>query len=57
MSLFTRSILIKPVPFFLETELKHALSDYWFKRINDEHRIVYKLSEDAIHIAQLKYHD
>ena len=36
--------------------LKHALSGYWSRRINDEHRIVYKVSEDAIHIAQLRYH-
>ena len=36
--------------------LKHALSGYWSRRINDEHRIVYKVSSDAIHIAQLRYH-
>jgi len=36
--------------------LKHALSGYWSRRINDEHRIVYKVSSGAIHIAQLRYH-
>jgi toxin YoeB len=36
--------------------LKHALSGYWSRRINDEHRIVYKLTSDAVHIAQLRYH-
>jgi len=36
--------------------LKHALSGYWSRRINDEHRIVYKASSDAIHIAPLRYH-
>ena len=36
--------------------LKHALSGYWSRRINDEHRIVYKVVSDAIHIAQLRYH-
>lgn len=36
--------------------LKHALSGYWSRRINDEHRIVYKASADAILIAQLRYH-
>jgi toxin YoeB len=36
--------------------LKHALSGYWSRRINDEHRIVYKVSSDAIHVAQLRYH-
>ncbi len=36
--------------------LKHALSGYRSRRINDEHRIVYKASTDAILIAQLRYH-
>lgn len=36
--------------------LKHALSGYWSRRINDEHRFVYKVFEDSIHIAQLRYH-
>jgi len=36
--------------------LKHALSGYWSRRITDEHRFAYKVFEDAIHIAQLRYH-
>ena len=36
--------------------LKHALSSYWSRRINDEHHFVYKVFEDSIHIAQLRYH-
>ncbi|MHB8836954.1 MAG: Txe/YoeB family addiction module toxin [Candidatus Methylomirabilia bacterium] len=36
--------------------LKHGLSGYWSRRINDEHRIVYRVSEDAVLIAQLRYH-
>ena len=36
--------------------LKHALSGYWSRRINDEHRIVYKAQEDSILVAQLRYH-
>ena len=36
--------------------LKHALSGYWSRRINDEHRIVYKVADGSIHIAQLRYH-
>lgn len=36
--------------------LKHALSGYWSRRINDEHRMVYKISDDALLIAQLRYH-
>ena len=36
--------------------LKHALSGYWSRRINDEHRIVYKVQDDPLLIAQLRYH-
>lgn len=37
--------------------LKHALAGYWSRRITDEHRIVYRgVSEDAVFIAQLRYH-
>jgi toxin YoeB len=36
--------------------LKHALSGYWSRRINDEHRMVYRASPKAIFIAQLRYH-
>jgi toxin YoeB len=36
--------------------LKHSLSGYWSRRINDEHRIVYKVGSDELFIAQLRYH-
>ena len=36
--------------------LKHSLAGYWSRRINDEHRIVYKVLGDQIFIAQLRYH-
>jgi toxin YoeB len=36
--------------------LKHALSGYWSRRINDEHRIVYKIQDNSLLIAQLRYH-
>ena len=36
--------------------LKHSLSGYWSRRINDEHRIVYKVTDDQLFIAQLRYH-
>ena len=36
--------------------LKHGLSGYWSRRINDEHRLVYKVAEDSVLIAQLRYH-
>ncbi len=36
--------------------LKHALAGFWSRRITDEHRMVYRLEEDALLIAQLRYH-
>ena len=36
--------------------LKHALAGYWSRRINEEHRMVYKIEDGALHIAQLRYH-
>lgn len=36
--------------------LRHALTGYWSRRIDREHRIVYKVEDDAIFIAQLRYH-
>ena len=31
--------------------LKHGMSGYWSRRINDEHRMVYKVEADALCIA------
>ena len=36
--------------------LKHALSGYWSRRIDEAHRIVYAVKDDSIFIAQLRYH-
>ncbi|GAB6110546.1 Txe/YoeB family addiction module toxin [Desulfomicrobium salsuginis] len=36
--------------------LKHALKGYWSRRINDEHRFVYKTTDEVLFIAQLCYH-
>ena len=36
--------------------LKNALSGYWSRRINDEHRIVYKIADGSMLIALLRYH-
>lgn len=35
--------------------LKHALAGYWSRRINEEHRIVYRAEGDCLYIAQLRY--
>lgn len=36
--------------------LKHALAGYWSRRINDEHRLVYRIADGALLIAQLRHH-
>jgi toxin YoeB len=36
--------------------LKHNLSGWWSRRINLEHRLVYKTESDAIVILQCRYH-
>jgi toxin YoeB len=36
--------------------LKHALSGFWSRRINDEHRIVYRIEGASLLIAQLRFH-
>ena len=36
--------------------LKHALAGCWSRRINDEHRLVYKVEGDSLLIAQCKLH-
>lgn len=36
--------------------LKHGLTGYWSRRINEEHRIVYKVENKSIFIAQVRYH-
>lgn len=36
--------------------LRHALSGYWSRRINEEHRLVYKVKEKSLFIVQLRYH-
>jgi toxin YoeB len=36
--------------------LRHNLAGYWSRRINKEHRIVYKIEGDRVLIAQVRYH-
>lgn len=36
--------------------LRHGLSGYWSRRINDEHRLVYKLEGEDLLIAMCRYH-
>jgi len=37
-------------------QLKHDFSGCWSRRINDEHRLVYMVTDDAIEIVSCKYH-
>lgn len=36
--------------------LIHALSGFWSRRVTDEHRMVYRIEDDALLIAQLRFH-
>jgi toxin YoeB len=36
--------------------LKHALAGWWSRRINSEHRMIYRKNNDSLEIAQLRYH-
>ena len=50
---------IQPTPFQgigKPETLRHALAGYWSRRINDEHRIVYKVEGEIVMIAAAKYH-
>ena len=36
--------------------LKQNLSGFWSRRITGEHRLVYKVEDNVLYIAQCKYH-
>jgi toxin YoeB len=36
--------------------LRHSLAGYWSRRITDEHRLVYKVTDETIIIASCRYH-
>ena len=36
--------------------LKHALAGWWSRRINDEHRMVYRVQDSVLWVALLRYH-
>ena len=36
--------------------LKHVLAGYWSRRIDQEHRLVYRVERHDILIAQMRYH-
>jgi toxin YoeB len=36
--------------------LKHGFSGWWSRRIDQEHRLVYRLRDETLEIAALRYH-
>lgn len=36
--------------------LRHSLAGWWSRRIDGEHRLVYRIEDGSIHLAQLRYH-
>jgi toxin YoeB len=36
--------------------LRHALAGFWSRRINEEHRMVYRVAGNNLEIAQLRFH-
>ena len=36
--------------------LKHNLSGFWSRRIDEEHRLVYAIQDDIVLVAQCRYH-
>jgi len=36
--------------------LRHSLAGYWSRRIDQEHRLVYRVTEQGILLAQMRYH-
>lgn len=36
--------------------LKENLSGFWSRRITDEHRLVYRIEADRLHIVQCRFH-
>jgi toxin YoeB len=36
--------------------LRHTLAGFWSRRITDEHRMVYRIADQNLEIAQLRFH-
>ena len=41
---------VKPEP------LKYKYKGFWSRRIDDEHRLIYQVKDDEIHIAKCRFH-
>ncbi|PCI38078.1 MAG: Txe/YoeB family addiction module toxin [Thiotrichales bacterium] len=57
INLLIRDIIRQPFAGLGDPEpLKHNWSGYWSRRIDLEHRLVYKVTDTAIVIVQCRYH-
>ena len=57
ISKLLEAILASPVTGIGKPEqLKHQLTGCWSRRINEEHRIVYKIFDDRIEIISSRFH-
>ena len=36
--------------------LKHKYQGFWSRRINEEHRLIYRVKDNEIHIAKCRFH-
>ena len=36
--------------------LRHSLAGYWSRRMDQEHRLVYRVTDQGILLAQMRYH-
>ncbi len=36
--------------------MKHKLANFWSRRIDQEHRLVYRVEDGTVHILQCRYH-
>ena len=36
--------------------LKHKYKGFWSRRINGEHRLIYRVKDNEIHIAKCRFH-
>ena len=57
INLLIKDILRHPFEGIGDPEpLKHNWSGYWSRRIDREHRLVYKATNDALYIVQCRFH-
>jgi toxin YoeB len=36
--------------------LRHSYQGWWSRRINDEHRLIYRVLDDAVWVSNCRYH-